>query len=156
MWWELSKKDWNSKLDSVHLYRVHFFWWPYLLLFKYWASNFRLRNHTFHKMFEIGWNFILALSFINVYSTYVFALARLTWSYHLFLFYGCSQIFFMSLQSGFYSIWQSMTCNLFWVAAAATPEPKIPPHPQPRATCFFDGRNLQPQAQLYYKMKEYE
>ena len=44
---------------------------------------------------------------------------------------------------------QSMTCYLFWVAAPATPQPKIPPHLQPRATCFFDGRNLQAQPQLY-------
>ena len=43
---------------------------------------------------------------------------------------------------------QSMTCYLFWVAAPATPQPKNPPHVQPRATCFFDGRNLQPQ--LYW------
>ena len=42
-----------------------------------------------------------------------------------------------------------MTCYLFWVAAPATPQLKIPPHPQPRATCFFDGRNSQPQPQLY-------
>ena len=42
-----------------------------------------------------------------------------------------------------------MTCYLFWVAPPATPQPKIPPHPQPRATCFFDGRNSQAQAQLY-------
>ena len=42
-----------------------------------------------------------------------------------------------------------MTCYLFWVAAPATPQPKIPPHPQPRATCFFDGRNSQAQPQLY-------
>jgi len=42
-----------------------------------------------------------------------------------------------------------MTCYLFWVAAPATPQPKIPPHPQPRATCLFDGRNSQAQAQLY-------
>ena len=44
---------------------------------------------------------------------------------------------------------QSMTCYLFWIAALATPQPKIPPHPQPRATCFFDGRNSQAQPQLY-------
>ena len=42
---------------------------------------------------------------------------------------------------------QSMTCYLFWVAAPATPQTKIPLHPQPRATCFFDGHNSQ--AQLY-------
>ena len=30
---------------------------------------------------------------------------------------------------------QSMTCYLFWVAAPATPQPKI--SPQPHATCFF-------------------
>ena len=46
-------------------------------------------------------------------------------------------------------IHQSMTCYLFWVAAPATPQPKTPPHPQPPATCFFDGRNLQAQRQLY-------
>ena len=40
---------------------------------------------------------------------------------------------------------QSMTCYLFWVAAPASPQPKIPPHPQPHATCIFDGRNSQPQ-----------
>ena len=42
-----------------------------------------------------------------------------------------------------------MTCYLFWVAPPATPQTKIPPHPQPRATCFFDGRNSQAQPQLY-------
>ena len=42
-----------------------------------------------------------------------------------------------------------MTCYLVWVVAPATPQPKIPPHPLPRATCFFDGRNSQPQPQLY-------
>ena len=42
-----------------------------------------------------------------------------------------------------------MTCYLFWVAAPATPQHKNPPHPQPRATCFFDGRNSQAQPQLY-------
>ena len=36
---------------------------------------------------------------------------------------------------------QSMTCDLFLVAAPATPQPKISPHPQPRATCYFGGRN---------------
>ena len=45
--------------------------------------------------------------------------------------------------------YQRMTCYLFWVAAPATPQPKIPPHPQSRATCFFDGRNSQAQPQLY-------
>ena len=30
----------------------------------------------------------------------------------------------------------------------ATPQPKS--RSQPRTTCFFDGRNSQPQAQLYY------
>ena len=42
---------------------------------------------------------------------------------------------------------QSMTCYLFWVAAPATPQTEIPPHPQPRATCISDGRNSQAQAQ---------
>ena len=42
-----------------------------------------------------------------------------------------------------------MTCYRFWVAAPATPQPKIPPHPQPCANCFFDGRNSQAQPQLY-------
>ena len=37
---------------------------------------------------------------------------------------------------------QSMTCDLFWVSAPATPQPKIPPHSQPHATCYFDGCNL--------------
>ena len=46
---------------------------------------------------------------------------------------------------------QSMTCDLvFWVAAPATPQTKIPPHPQPRATCIFDGHNLQAKPQFYY------
>ena len=44
---------------------------------------------------------------------------------------------------------QSMTCYLFSVAAPATPQPKIPPHPQLRATCFFDGRNSHPHPQLF-------
>ena len=44
---------------------------------------------------------------------------------------------------------QSMTCYLFWVAALATLQLKIPPQLQPRATCFFDGRNSQAQPQLY-------
>ena len=35
-----------------------------------------------------------------------------------------------------------MTCCLVWVATPATPQTKIPLHPQPRATCFFDGRNF--------------
>ena len=30
-----------------------------------------------------------------------------------------------------------------------TPQPKIPPHLQLHATCFFDGRNSQAQPQLY-------
>ena len=45
--------------------------------------------------------------------------------------------------------YQSMTCYLFWVAAPATPQPKIPSHPQPCATCFFDGRKSQAQLQLH-------
>ena len=57
---------------------------------------------------DFGLDFILALSFINVLHC---VFARLTWTYHLFLFYGGSQIFFMvgimSLQSGFDSIWSN-------------------------------------------------
>ena len=45
---------------------------------------------------------------------------------------------------------QSMTCDLFWLAALATPQPKSCPQPQWRATCLFDGSNLQPQPKLYY------
>ena len=44
---------------------------------------------------------------------------------------------------------QGMTCDLFWLAALATPQLKSPPHPQPRATCFFDGRNSHPHPQLF-------
>ena len=36
---------------------------------------------------------------------------------------------------------------LFWVAAPATSQPKIPPHPKSRTTCIFYGGNSQ--AQLY-------
>ena len=32
---------------------------------------------------------------------------------------------------------QSLTCYLFWVAAPATLQTKIPTHPHSRATCFF-------------------
>ena len=38
-----------------------------------------------------------------------------------------------------YSYFQSMTCDLFCLAALATPQPKSCPQPQPPATCFFDG-----------------
>ena len=48
-----------------------------------------------------------------------------------------------------YQYLQGMTCDLFWLAALATPQLKIPPHPQPRATCFFDGRNSHPHPQLF-------
>ena len=57
---------------------------------------------------DFDFDFILELSFINVLHC---VFARLTWTYHLFLFYGGSQIFFMvgimSLQSGFDSIWSN-------------------------------------------------
>ena len=44
---------------------------------------------------------------------------------------------------------QGMTCDLFWLAALATPHLKSPPHPQPHATCFFDCRNSHPHPQLF-------
>ena len=38
---------------------------------------------------------------------------------------------------------QSMTCDLFWLAALAASQHKSPPEPQLHTTCFFDGRNSQ-------------
>ena len=41
--------------------------------------------------------------------------------------------------------YQSMTWDLFWLAALANPQPKSRPQLQLHATCFFDGRNSFPQ-----------
>ena len=63
---------------------------------------------------------------------------------HLHMYAYSQEISSMSVQCTY----QSMTCDLFCLAALATPQTKSHPQAQPCATCFFDGINSQPQ--LYY------
>ena len=95
----------------------------------------------------------------NIYSQFHNPFLHLVWLFWVVLLIGIHIIQLMMNMPG--SHWQqlfpqllqgkyqSMTCYLFWVAAPATPQAKIPPHLQSHATCFFDGRNSQAQLQLY-------